>query len=179
MNLLRAATVVFRYIPKERKTPDKGLYILFESMPKRVGLEMPDDVFRLKDGIEFIDVQTNTVNREKSDLFARALEKAGYTFPARWVVGNPNPRKPYDEGYFTLDSQGRLYHLKMVNNRPFVKDTRIDKDMDMAWFSMYEASNKRFYGFLFDRHGGLYILESREGQYVPVKFYRRLRPDTL
>ena len=130
---------------------------------------MPDDVFRLKDGIEFIDVQTNTVNREKSDLFARALEKAGYTFPARWVVGNPNPRKPYDEGYFTLDSQGRLYHLKMVNNRPFVKDTRIDKDMDMAWFSMYEASNKRFYGFLFDRQGGLYILESREGQYVPVK----------
>ena len=81
--LLRAATVVFRYTPRERKTPDKGLYILFESMPKRVGLEMPDDVFRLKDGIEFIDVQTNTVNREKSDLFARALEKAGYTFPTR------------------------------------------------------------------------------------------------
>lgn len=167
--LLRAATVVFRYAPRERKTLDKGLYILFESMPKRVGLEMPDDVFRLKDGIEFIDVQTNTVNREKSDLFARVLEKAGYTFPARWAIGNPNPRKPYDEGYFTLDSQGRLYHLKMVNNRPFVKDTRIDKDMDMVWFSMYEASNKRFYGFLFDPQGGLYILESREGQYVPVK----------
>ena len=42
--LLRAATVVFRYAPRERKSPDKGLYILFESMPKRVGLEMPDDV---------------------------------------------------------------------------------------------------------------------------------------
>ncbi|MDR0572671.1 MAG: DUF4857 domain-containing protein [Tannerella sp.] len=167
--LLRSKSVVFRYTPKERQTPDGGLYIMFESMPKRVGLEMPEDVFRMKNEIEFIDVQTNAVNREKSDLFAKALEKAGYSFPAQWSVGNPNPRKAYDEGYFSLDDKRNLYHLKMANNRPFVRNTRIAEIMDIAWFSMYEAPDKRFYGFLFDKQGGLYIVESRDGKYAPLK----------
>lgn len=167
--LLHASSVVFRYAPKERKTPNHGLYILFESMPKRVGLDMPDDVFRLKDKIEFIDVQTNKVNKEKSLIFEKAFEKAGYTFPARWTNGNPNPRKAYDEGYFSLDAKGRLYHIKMVNGRPYVRDTRLSEGMEILWFSMYEAPNKRFYGFLFDKQGNLYIVESHEGKYVPVK----------
>ena len=167
--LLRAKSVVFKYAPKERLTPDKGLYILFESMPKRVGLEMPDDVFRLKNGIEFIDAKTNTVNKEKSDLFAKAFEKAGFGFPAQWSIGNPNPRKPYDEGYFSLDAKGGFYHIKMVNNRPYVRDTRIGEKIDVAWFSMYEAADKRFYGFLLDKEGNFYIVEGGDGKYTPLK----------
>ena len=167
--LLRAKSVVFRYAPRERQTPDKGLYILFESMPKRVGLEMPDDVFRMKNEMEFIDAKTNAINKGKNDLFAKALEKAGYSFPAQWLIGNPNPRKPYDEGYFSLDAKGVFYHIKMVNNRPFVRDTRIGENIDVRWFSMYEAADKRFYGFLFDKEGSLYIVESDEGKYTPLK----------
>lgn len=167
--LLRSKSVVFRYDPRDGYSPKIGLHILFESMPKRVGLEMPDDVFRMKNGIAFIDVNTNAVNREKSALFDRALQKEGFEFPARWAIGNPNPRKAYDEGYFSLDAKGDLYHIKMVNSRPFVRDTRIGDKMDIAWFSMYEAPDKRFYGFLFDEKGNLYIVESHEGKYVPLK----------
>jgi hypothetical protein len=164
--LLRSKQVVFRYTPKERHTPDKGLYFLFETMPKRVGLEMPNDVFRLKNGIEFIDAASNMVDHEKSDRFAKALNKAGYTFPSQWAIGNPNPRKAYDEGYFSLDAQGKLYHIKMVNNRPYIRDTRVGEQCDIAWFSIYEAADKRFYGFLFDRQGGVHIVESQEGNYA-------------
>lgn len=164
--LLRSKQVVFRYIPKERHTPDKGLYFLFETMPKRVGLEMPTDVFRLKNGIEFIDAESNTVNYEKSDLFAKALDKAGYTFPSQWAIGNPNPRKAYDEGYFSLDANGGFYHIKMVNNRPYIRNTRVGEQVEVAWFSIYEAADKRFYGFLFDKQGGVHIVESQEGKYV-------------
>lgn len=164
--LLRSKQVVFRYAPKERHTPDKGLYFLFETMPKRVGLVMPEDVFRLKNSIEFVDAETNTVNRAKSDLFAKSLDKAGYTFPSQWAIGNPNPRKAYDEGYFSMDAKGGLYHIKMVNNRPYIRNTRVSEQVDVAWFSIYEAADKRFYGFLFDKQGGVYIVESQEGQYA-------------
>lgn len=158
--ILRATSVVFRHSPKEVAAPDPGLYILFESMPKRVGLEIPPDVFRLRKNIEFIDAASNKVDREKSESFQKAFDKAGFVFPARWAVGNPNPRKPYDEGYFSLDAAGNLFHIKMVNGRPYVRDTRIGETTDIHAFSMYEAANKRFYGFLLDRAGGVSIVES-------------------
>lgn len=163
--LLRSKSVIFRTNPTEQHSPNTQLYILFESMPKRVGLEIPDDVFRMTNCIEFVDIATNTVNTAKSVQFQEALQKAGYTFPARWLAGNPNPRKAYDEGYFSLDAKGDLFHLKMVNGRPFVRNTGIGSQMEVDTFIMQEASDKRYYGFLFSKQGDVHILTSNEGRY--------------
>ena len=167
--ILRSKQVTYRYTPEMMQTPGTGLYILFETMPKRVGLEMPDDVFRMKDRIEFIDAETNIVNTAKSETFRKALDKAGYQFPPQWLSGNPNPRKAYDEGYFSLDAKGNLFHIKMVNDRPYVRNTEVGNDMDIAWYSMLEVADKRFYGFLFSRQGDVYIIEGNDGKYEPLK----------
>jgi hypothetical protein len=163
--LLRVKQVNFRYSPIEKNTPEIGLYIMYESLPKKAKLESPGDVFRLKDRIEFVDAETNSVNRGKSERFQSALTKAGYVFPAQWTCGNLNIRKPYDEGYFSLDAQGKLFHIKMVNGRPFVKNTQLNDSIEPAFFSMLEVADKRFYGFLFDKKGYTYILEAEEGGY--------------
>lgn len=163
--IIMSKSVIYKYSPSKINTPNIGLYIMFESMPKRVGLELPDDVFRMKQSIEFIDNQSNTVNIEKSNLFESELNKKGFSFPVQWVSGNMNPRKKYDEGYFVLDDKSQLYHLKMVNNRPYVSNTGIGDKIDIANFSMYEAGDKRFYGFLFSKQGEIYIVGYDEGDY--------------
>ena len=164
---VRVKQVFYRYSPKNKNMPQTGLYIMYESLPKKGKLESPGDLFRLKDGIEFIDAESNTVNREKSRKFQDALLKAGYTFPAQWTAGDLNIRKPYDEGYFSLDAKGQLFHIKMVNGRPFVKNTLLDPQIEPAFFAMEEPSDKRFYGFLFDKKGNVYILEEAGGKYHP------------
>lgn len=167
--IIRSKNVVYRYLPKSVATPTVDLYFLFESMPKRVGLTMPNDAFRIKNGIEFVDMETNTINREKSERFGKELTKRGYQYPTQWAIGNPNTRKPYDEGYFCLDAKGDLFHIKMVNGRPFVRDTEAGKQIDIASFAIQEVADKRYYGYLFSKQGDIYILESNEGKYRPVK----------
>ena len=81
-------------------------------MSGRVRLEMPGDLFRLKDNIEFIDPETNTVKEEKSNLFMKVFIQKGFKFPAKRVAGNPSTRKAYDEGYFIIDSNDKIFHLK-------------------------------------------------------------------
>ncbi len=167
--ILMAKSVIYRYSPEKLQTPNPGLYLMYESMPKRVGLELPEDMFRLTGKIEFVDDATNRVNPGKSQQFQAALEKNGYAFPAQWTAGNMNPRKRYDEGYFTLDAQNKLFHIKMVNGRPYVRDTHIGDSIAIEGFTMYEATDKRFYGFLLDKPGNIYIVEGNEGKYRTVK----------
>ncbi|MDR2682272.1 MAG: DUF4857 domain-containing protein, partial [Dysgonamonadaceae bacterium] len=164
---LRVKQVFYRYSPKEKNRPQPGLYILYESLPKKGKLESPGDLFRLKDQIEFIDAESNTIRQEKSGKFQDALLKAGYTFPAQWTAGDLSIRKPYDEGYFSLDAKGQLFHIKMVNGRPFVRNTRLDPSIEPAFFAMEGPADKRFYGFLFDKKGNTYILEEAGGKYYP------------
>ncbi|MFV0554411.1 MAG: DUF4857 domain-containing protein [Mangrovibacterium sp.] len=162
---IRAENVIYRFKAQSWQSPQPSLYIMYESMPVRIGLESPGDVFRLKDKIEFIDIETRQINTQKSKLFQAALEKHGFAFPAQWCNGNMTTRKAYDEGFFVLDAQNQLFHLKMVNGRPYVRNTGIGSALDIRWFDMQEAGNRRYYGFIYDTAGGMHLIGYDEGKY--------------
>lgn len=171
MKTLRMTQVMFRYRPQDMQMPQPAMGVLFEAMPKRGKLTLPGDYFTLTDRITFTDAETNTIDEEKSERFQQALLKKGFAFPAKAYWGNPSTRKPYDEGYFCLDAHSQLFHLKMVNGRPFVKNTHISDSLDVRWFAMNEVADKRYYGFVFGSEGKVGIIEdTAEGGY----FFRRL-----
>lgn len=157
---IRRSTVVFRYAKTDVSTPRVGLYVLLESMSGRVDLASPGDAFRLGSTVEFIDVKSNAVNHAKSDLYANELRRRGFTFPAQWAAGDFSTRKPYDEGYFVLDAQGQLFHMKQVSGKPFIRNTGAGDSIRVAHFAILTVADRRFYGFVFDEQGGMYILES-------------------
>ena len=161
--MLRVKTVMWRYSPKEIKKPTIDLHLMYEAMSGRTSLESPDEVFRLKEKIEFIDKTTNEVNPAKSFLFQRKMEEKGFVFPAQQVWGNPQARKPYDEGYFVLDSKGELFHIKQVNGRPYVGNTKAGEKIDIAYFSIYEIADKSIYGFILSKEGHIYTLNATGG----------------
>lgn len=157
---IQMGNFMFRTSPSDLNNRPVGLYSLMESMSGRVDLEMPSDVFRITGrGIEFIDMATNTVDKEKSHLFTEAMVKKGFAFPAVEINGNPTTRKEYDNGYLLIDSQGRVFRLMMVKGRPFVRDTGIDPALGMRHAFVTEFRSKRYFGLLTDANHDLYALD--------------------
>ncbi len=171
VKVLRSKQVVYRFRPSDVYSPQPKMGVLLEAMPKRGSLSLPGDYFRMNDSeMVFVDAETNSVKNAKSKMFTAELQKKGFEFPAKAFWGNPTVRKPYEEGYFCLDNNGELFHVKMVNGRPFVKNTGVSKQVAVKWFVMREVSDKRFYGYLFGQNGELGIVESNEdGGYRFVK----------
>ena len=96
--------------------------MLLESQSGQVDLQFPEDVFRLtRNGIEFIDCNTNKVLKAKSNSFTKELEKYGFAFPVRLIWGNATIKKDYDNGYLLTDQNEVLYQLKMVKGFPYVR----------------------------------------------------------
>ena len=95
---------MFRTSPGEINRRRPTVYQLLESMPDRIDLEPATDVFRITgEGIEFVDMETNTIDQKKSAAFTKVLRDKGFSFPARVVSGNPSTRKRYDNGYLLVD----------------------------------------------------------------------------
>lgn len=134
------------------------LYPMFESRSGRVRLEMPDDYFRITNRFEFIDCQTNSINQDKTNLFTSALSKENFTFPAKMIAGNPNYKKPFDEGYFVLDSKNKLFHVKMIKGKPFCAFTNIPDSLDVAYMNISEMPLREFYGFLYSKQGDIFLI---------------------
>ncbi len=158
---VQQTNISIRLNPRDINGNNIALYPLIESMPKRVDLEWPDDMFRITDtGIEFIKMETNEVKTQKSRLFTEALQEKGFSFPALWVSGNPSVRKAYDEGYLILDAQHRLFHLKRCAGRPFMHEFPIPEGVILTHVFAIEPAARQFRGLAVDTENRLYVLTS-------------------
>lgn len=153
----------FRHSPREMNAPQIGLYQLLESKSGRVKLESSSDVFRITGrGIEFVEAQTNTLNREKSDLFTAAMTKKGFAFPACELSGNPSVKKDYDEGYLVLDAERKLYHLKQVKGRPYVRNIELPAGVRAEHVFITEFRNRETLGFMTDDQNRFYAIMAKD-----------------
>ena len=163
----------FKTSPKQLNKPAVGLYTMLESASGRVDLTLPPDVFRLtKDGLEFIDCETNAVNKAKSLSFSRELTKHGFTFPVPLIWGNGSTRKDYDNGFLLTDSQNRIFQLKMVKGTPFVRE--IETDNTCGWKQVFtiEPANRQWIGLVVSNDDQLFVVnKAGKTQLVGIDAY--------
>lgn len=151
----------FRVRPSVVNAPVAGIYFLMESRPKRVDLQMPDDAFRFtREGIEFITMETNTVDADKSARFTRVMREKGFCFPPRQVAGNPTTQKDYDNGYLLLDARGQMFHLKCVVGQPYVKPLSLPSDVEPQHVFVTEFRDRKLLGFMTDAQHRLYAVRA-------------------
>ena len=155
----------FKTSPKQLNKPAVGLYTMLESASGRVDLQLPPDVFRLtKDGLEFIDCETNQVNKAKSLSFSRELAKHGFAFPVQLIWGNGSTRKDYDNGFLLTDANNRLFQLKMVKGAPWVREisnqTSDIRHQTFIQLFTIEPANRALVGLVVDDAHQLYAVRA-------------------
>ncbi len=155
---LNKARSFFRLRPAMIYAPDPGLYPMFESESGRANLEMPKDYFRISWRMEFIDAADNRINEKKSRMFTSVLQKRGFVFPAKKIAGIPTTRKSCDEGYFVTDSKDQLFHIKMIEARPFVKKVELPGGLKFKHIACVDFSDKKFYNYLVSEDNDIYVL---------------------
>lgn len=157
---IQKANFNLRLSPSNLNAPQVGLQQLMESMSGRVDLTLPDDVFRITDtGIEFVRMETNQIDEEKSARFTEAMKRKGFHFPACRISGNPTARKEYDEGYVMLDAARRLFHVKQTVGRPYVRAIELPEGLVPEYLFITEFPSRRWLCFLTDTGGGFWVVE--------------------
>lgn len=158
----------FRVRPKDINSPQPTLFPLFESQSGRANLEMPKDFFRITWRMEFIDAETNKIDEEKSRMFSAVLYKRGFKFPAKSINGLPTTRKSCDEGYLVIDSEDQLFHVKLIQGKPFVKKVNVPNTLKFKSIRCVDFKNKLYYAYLFSTDNQVYILTQYD--YELIKF---------
>lgn len=173
LDTVRMNNFTFRLTPSTLNAVTIPLGSLMESNSGRVRLEMPEDFFRIDERMEFINSNTNTVNEEKSKLFTDKLNEEGFVFPAKIIAGNPNPKKPFDEGYFVLDNKDQLFHIKMVKGEPFCVNTKIPEGTGIRYISVNELNIREFYAYIITNDNRFLLLsyDNYKLLEVPVENY--------
>jgi len=132
-------------------SPDPMLHMLLEAAPEEANLRKSPDFFRISnsgDKIEFISPLNGKIDEAKSSLFTHALKKSGFKFPVTAIGGNPDVKKPYDAGYFLVDSRGNLFRMQMIDAQPSCVNTGSYINEHVRGILVHEHHRKEFYGFI-------------------------------
>lgn len=159
LDSLRLHRIIMRITPQVINSWQIPLYSLIESASGRIKLEMPDDFFRIdNNGITFLDAAENKIEEEKSRTFNEVMLKEYFKFPAKLIAGNPSTLKPFDEGYFILDSDDKLFHLKMVKGEPFFRYMNNPAKIKIKHILFQETNLRSFYGIAISKDNKIYCI---------------------
>jgi len=162
-------------------TPMIQLNPLFESQSDFTRLEMPDEVFRITDRIEFIDSRTNCIVDSLSKIYSQALAEQEFHYPAKYIAGNPQTRKPFDEGYFIIDAKNSVFHMKQIKGKPFCVNTGIPTDLNIRYIIVQESTRREFYAVLVTWENDVYLISYNDYKLiqVPIKGYNADEMDLM
>lgn len=178
---LRRERMNFRIKPAMLDSPLLNLTPLLDADTGRVRLEMPEDFMRLGSTIQFINAQTNVVEREKSALFQRAFTAAGFVFPATVLGGNPSTMKPYDEGYFVADATGATFHLRQLRGQPDIhrvaslasaEDKPKWEALKPRYFHVQEQDNREVHAIIIDKSNRAWFAVGKNYRLVQIPLQR-------
>lgn len=192
----RHARISLRLRSWQQDTPGVPLYPLFDGESGRVRLEVPDDFVRLGNTAEIVHAGRNEIIPEDSIRLRALFDSQGFVFPVRLVGGNPTTLKPYDEGYYLLDSAGDLFHLQKRRTEIHLERIPLDslpggratlQALDPVFLLVVEHENRLLRLVVMGRNGEVFALvgPDRKWQrldlqnYNPSKMDFGLRADPL
>ncbi|MDO9547685.1 MAG: DUF4857 domain-containing protein [Candidatus Marinimicrobia bacterium] len=139
-------------------TPMIQISPLFESQSDFTRLEMPNELFRISDKLEFLNARSNSVVDSLSDIYNQAFTERGFQFPAKYIAGNPTTRKAFDEGYFIIDAANTVFHLKQIKGKPYCVRTGIPIDLNLRYITVEENSRREFYAIAVTWENQIYLI---------------------
>ncbi len=165
---IKLNTIFTSIKPEDIQTSMILLAPLIESKPDGPKLDMPKDFFRIADRMEFINCESNSVEERPSKVFTEALTKAGFTFPAKNFWGNPSTMKPYDDGYFILDSADNLFHLVKVHGKPIVYKIKMPEGIKPVFVSVTEMRLREFHAIVVTDKSEVYLISFDNYKFIKL-----------
>ncbi len=160
------------------RSPRIQVFPLLESQPGVTRLRFPEDAFRMTDRMEFINVDTNTVDEGLTRQFTNAMREAGFTFPARLTAGRVSILKSFDEGFFIVDANGNVYHIKRAKGQPVVVKTPIPANLGIRNIKVTENRKKEIYGTLLTENDEPYLITYNNYRLIKLPLLN-YNPDTM
>ncbi|WP_321471183.1 DUF4857 domain-containing protein [Halarcobacter sp.] len=85
--------------------------------------------------------------------------------PIKSVWGKPTNMKPFDLGYFILDSDNKLFRLNRYDNKLYLNQIKYPNNINIKFIKISENKKRELAGYAIDNNSNFYIID-----YKTLKF---------
>ena len=164
---IKSSRLSFSYNPRLLKEPEIKLYPLINPQSHIGMIRFPEEMVSFENNtIDFYDfdhfahhdsVPENHVHLIEEMINLPLTEEI--KLPIKKVWGKATNMKPFDLGYFLLDSDNKLFRLNRHNNKLHLNKIKYPEGIDIKFMKISENKKRELAGFAIDSKNSFYIID--------------------
>ncbi len=177
--LIRDSRLSFSFKPEFLKEQELKLYPFLNPNSKIGMIKFPEEV------LIFEDKQITAYNfdekfdKKLSEELASLTKKHKVSFPIKKVWGKFTNLKPFDLGYFFVDSKKRLFRLNRADDITYLNEISYPKEIELAYIRISENRQKQFAGYAISKNSDFYLLDYHSFEFKKIDLkefdYKKMR----
>ena len=158
-NSIKYSRLSLSYEPSYLNLKEVELYPLINPNSKKGVIQFPEHM------IQFNPLHVKVYNYDKglnlglSNKINILFKKNNVVMPIRHIWGKTSNMKPYDLGYFLLDSKDRLFNLKRKDNIVSLEELSYPKSAKLEYIKISENRQKQIIGYAIDKNSNFYLID--------------------
>lgn len=164
-NTIKDSRLSFSYNPTLLKKQEIQMYPLINPQSKIGMIKFPEEMIALrKNGINIYDYD-NGLNKNMTKELEDLLILKKVSFPIKSIWGKSTNMKPFDLGYFILDSNEKLFRLNRYDNKIHLEKVKYPDGIKIEFIKISENKKRELAGYAIDSSNSFYIID-----YQTLKF---------
>ncbi len=170
---IKDSRLSFSYNPSLLKELEVKLYPLINPQSNIGMIKFPEEMVSFENGtIDFHDFDHFAYHEAQPNEHVHLIEEMinlpttkEITLPIKKVWGKATNMKPFDLGYFLLDSKNKLFRLNRHDNKLHLNKIAYPDGIDIVFIKISENKKRELAGFAIDSNNSFYIID-----YKTLKF---------
>ena len=167
--IIKESRLSFSYNPTFLKKQEVQMYPLINPQNKIGIIKFPEEMIAINDDniniYNFDDGLDKNMTNELNEL----LLSNKVTFPIKNIWGKATNMKPFDLGYFFLDSKEKLFRVNKENNKIYLDEVKYPKDIKIEFIKISENKKRELAGFAIDSKNFFYIIDYKTFEFKKIK----------
>lgn len=156
---IKNSRLSFSYNPDLLKKQEVQMYPFINPESKIGMIKFPEEMISLRaNKINVYDFD-HGLNTSISKSLEKLLVSNSVTFPIKNIWGKSTNMKPFDLGYFFLDSKDKLFRLNRYNNEINLEEITYPNGIKIEFMKISENKKRELAGFAIDSKNSFYIID--------------------
>lgn len=166
---IKESRLSFSYNPSLLKKQEVSMYPLINPQSKIGMIKFPEEMLALNNkGINIYDFD-NGLNKSLTKELKDLLTLNKVSFPIKNIWGKPTNMKPFDLGYFFIDSKEKLFRVNRYNNKINLEKVNYPDGIKIEFMKISENKKRELAGFAIDSNNSFYIINYKTFEFKKLE----------
>ncbi|NVJ53257.1 MAG: DUF4857 domain-containing protein [Campylobacteraceae bacterium] len=157
--IIKESRLSFSYKPEDLKKQELNFFPFINPISKIGMIKFPEEFILFKNQEIKVYNFDKKLDIKLTNKIKKLSRKKNISFPIKNIWGKATNLKPFDLGYFFIDSKNKLFKINRANDEIYLKEITYPLNIEIKHIKISENKQQKLAGFAISKNNKIYLID--------------------